>query len=372
LQPDVSNVQRKVEKQGGKVVMTGVRARGEDVRRFILQNVESHPNDIAKVAAKKFGVTRQAINKHLQRLVAERAISEPGQTRNRAYQLATLSVWSKSHQIEPGLAEDTVWRDEVRQVLGELPDNVIGIWQHGFTEIFNNALDHANAKAIAVKIEKTAVATTLIITDDGIGIFKKIQDSLGLLDERHAVLELSKGKLTTDPENHSGDGIFFTTRMFDEFSILSGRVFFRHKIALQDDYALETGKTPAQGTTISMTLDNHTSRTTKKVFDQFTDPEEFTFSKTVVPVELAMYGDENLISRSQAKRLLARVEKFKTVIFDFADVPTIGPAFADEIFRVFQNQHPEIKLIPVKYNAEIGQMFDRVRTGRDASDSQAG
>ncbi|MEX2149030.1 MAG: DUF4325 domain-containing protein [Steroidobacteraceae bacterium] len=343
--------------------MTRVRARGEEVRKFILQNLEKHPNEIAKIAAEKFGVTRQAINKHLQRLVTEKAITELGKTRNRTYQMATLSEWNKAYLIAPGLAEDTVWREDVRPALGEMPDNVIGIWQFGFTEIFNNALDHAGAKGIHVKVEKTAIATTINIYDDGIGIFKKIQDTLGLMDERHAVLELSKGKLTTDPKKHSGEGIFFATRMFDEFSILSGSVYFSHKIDYKHDYALETGKEQATGTSIYMTLNNHTSRTTKKVFDQFTDAEEFTFSKTIVPVELARYGDENLVSRSQAKRLLGRVEKFKTVMFDFTDVPTIGQAFADEIFRVFQNQHPDIKLIPVSYNAEIGQMIERALSG---------
>ena len=34
------------------------------------------------------------------------------------------------------------------------------------------------------------------------------------------VWELPKsGKLTTDPDNHTGEGIFFTSRVFDEFEI---------------------------------------------------------------------------------------------------------------------------------------------------------
>jgi hypothetical protein len=52
-------------------------------------------------------------------------------------------------------------------------------------------------------------------------------------------------------------------------------------------------------------------------------------------VRLAKYGNDQLISRSQAKRLLARIELFKIVLFDFSGVETIGQAFADEIFRVF-------------------------------------
>jgi anti-sigma regulatory factor (Ser/Thr protein kinase) len=277
--------------------------------------------------------------------------------------LAALSEWRKEYPIRPGLSEDQVWREDVRLVLGGMPANVINIWQHGLTEIFNNALDHANADRIVIRIEKTAVDTVMSIADDGIGIFRKIQDELGLQDPRQAVLELSKGKMTTDPTRHSGEGIFFTTRMFERFSIHSGGVRFEHRIDPGHDYTLETGQPDAKGTTVSMTLDNHTSRTTKDVFDRFTDTEEYTFSKTVVPVELAVYGDENLISRSQAKRLLARVENFRTVTFDFHDVPSIGQAFADEIFRVFQSQHPDIRLVPINYSEEIGKMIGRARSG---------
>lgn len=46
-------------------------------------------------------------------------------------------------------------------------------------------------------------------------------------DERDAILELSKGKLITDAENHAGEGIFFTSRVFDEFAVISGGLFFR-------------------------------------------------------------------------------------------------------------------------------------------------
>lgn len=53
---------------------------------------------------------------------------------------------------------------------------------------------------------------------------------------------------------------------------------------------------------------------------------------------------------SPAKRLLARVELFKVVLFGFREVDSIGQAFADEIFRVFAKAHPEIELLPVYAN----------------------
>ena len=56
-------------------------------------------------------------------------------------------------------------------------------------------------------------------------------------------------------------------------------------------------------------------------------PDDYDFSKTVVPMKLAQLGDEQLISRSQAKRLIARFERFKSVILDFKGVNEIGKLF---------------------------------------------
>lgn len=341
--------------------MKRIRARGADVRRFILENLEKHPSDLSKVTAEHFGITRQAVNKHLQRLSLEHAILDSGKTRNRIYKLAPLLEWREHYKITPELAEDQVWRDAIRRILGDMPDNVLDIWNYGFTEMFNNAIDHSSADSINVSISRTAITTEILIRDDGIGIFKKIQTALNLLDERHAILELAKGKLTTDPKRHSGEGIFFTSRMFDEFDILSGGLFFSHRITNKHDWLLERDKFQS-GTSVWMKLNNHTSRTTTKVFSSYTSGDEYGFTKTVVPVNLARYGNENLISRSQAKRLLARIDLFKMVIFDFENVPTIGQAFADEIFRVFAESHPEIDIYETHTNSEVKRMIARARS----------
>lgn len=345
--------------------MRKVRARGEDIRRFILGNVEKHPAEISKITAQHFGITRQAVNKHLQRLHSEKALNVAGKTRSSLYSLAAMVDWSKEYPINKELAEDVVWRSDILTVIGNMPQNVISIWHYGFTEMFNNAIDHSAGTAIYVLIRKTATNTTMFIVDNGIGIFKKIQSELGLLDERHAILELSKGKLTTDPVNHTGEGIFFSSRMFDDFSIRSGGIYYSHTFGEKEDWILE--KEFAASTAIRMSLNNHTSRTTKKIFDQFSSGEEYGFNKTVVPVRLAQYGNDQLISRSQAKRLLARVELFKVVVFDFDGIIGIGPAFADEIFRVFANRHPEIELLAIKTNSAVKRMIERAKSGEDGA-----
>lgn len=339
--------------------MVKVRERGEAVRKFVIANLAEHEGDIVKVAAEKFGCTRQAVFKHLQKLIAEGVVIEDGRTRSKTYRLAPLVEWNKEYELQAGFSEDRVWRDDVAPQLGKLPENVKNIWQYGITEMVNNVIDHSAAKFLHLIITKTAASTEVELFDDGIGIFRKIKEAAKLDDERHAVLELAKGKFTTDPANHSGEGIFFTSRMFDQFSIISGGVYFGHEFAKREDWILKTGN--VQGTLVTLRLGNHTARTTRKVFDKFATGEDYGFNKTVVPVQLTEYGDSNLVSRSQAKRLLARFDRFKVVMLDFAGVKSIGQAFADEVFRVFPGHHPGVQLIETNANAEVSKMISRAR-----------
>ena len=148
--------------------------------------------------------------------------------------------------------------------------------------------------------------------------------------------------------------------MFDSFDILSGGVNFSHKSGDAEDWIPETDQ-PSDGTSVWMLLNNHSPRTMENIFDQYSSGDDCGFTKTVVPVRLARYGQDSLIARSQAKRLLARVELFRTVLYDFSEVETIGPAFADEIFRVFARRHPDIKLLPIQANSSIKKMVARAR-----------
>ena len=350
----------KVDNSGAQGLQDAVRLSSAEIRTFILENVGEHPKQISSITAARFGITRQAVHKHLRRLVLEKALLSQGNTRDKCYRLAPLFEWLHVYQITPELAEDQAWSWDVSPVLGKLPPNVMGIWHYCFTEMFNNAIDHSAGSEITVKVVRNAANTQIVLMDNGVGIFKKIQKALNLLDERHAILELAKGKLTTDPEKHTGQGIFFASRLVDSFNILSGGVFFTHQSGSEVEYALEVSENGA-GTTVFMKLNNHSSKTDKQIFDQYSSGEDYGFTKTVVPVRLAQYGEDKLISRSQAKRLLARVERFRSVWFDFDGVESIGQAFADEIFRVFAKSHPEMELVSVHACPEVQQVINTVR-----------
>ena len=332
----------------------------KDIRHFILENLEGHPKDIARVTARQFGVSRQSVVRQLSGLSHQGLIAARGTTKGRRYTLAWLVNREFSHQITPGLKEDVLWRTEIRPELHDLPANILEICQSGFSEILNNAIEHSLSKEIVVAVRLNALMISLTVADAGIGIFNKIQRDLKLEDPRHALLELIKGKLTTDPDRHTGEGIFFTSKMFDGFSIRSGELLFSASVEA-DDWLVdtETGE-PLAATLVEMRMRRDSKRTLQDVFDKYSGQPDFDFSRTRVPVKLARYGDELLVSRSLARRVVARLEMFREVLLDFGGVAKIGHSFADEIFRVFKKAHPTVNIVAVNANDAILAMINKV------------
>lgn len=338
--------------------MAGTRQRGRAIRNYILKQIDSNSRTVVHDTGHHFKISRQAVNKHLGRLVEEGRLTAQGTTRNRQYHLSVLSEDSFTMELNPSLEEHIVWQHRIAPMLSDLARNAIDIWHYGFTEMLNNAVEHSLGKSVVVELEITSYASSVMILDDGYGIFKKIKDAMELEDERHSVLELAKGKLTTDPDNHTGEGIFFTSRMFDEFTILSGDVFFAHTSPSDVDWVLQRRRS-SSGTSVHLKLANQTDRTSREIFDRFTEDEDYGFTKTIVPVDLVRYGDDSLVSRSQAKRLLNRFDRFRTVVLDFEGVEQVGQSFADEIFRVFARAHPKTNIVPINESPQVISMIRR-------------
>lgn len=339
--------------------MSKIRKRTESIRRFIIKQAEKDGSNLSAIVADKFNISRQSASRHIRALVENKTLNATGIGRSQTYSLAQQEIITVKHELSNNLDEFIIWLDDVRPKLGDLPDNVIDIWQYGITEMANNAIEHSDGDTLTIQITRNAAETTVIISDNGIGIFKKIQSAFNLPDQRQAVLELAKGKLTTDPENHSGEGIFFTSRLFDSFWIFSNDIAFSHQHGEPEDWIMQR-QAPTDSTFIIMELSNHTARTEKAIFDEFSPADEYAFTKTVVPLRMASFGTDKLISRSQAKRVVANLDKFHTILLDFDHVKAIGQGFADEIFRVFYNQHQTMEIIPINANKDIQQMIKRV------------
>ena len=78
------------------------------------------------------------------------------------------------------------------------------------------------------------------------------------------------------------------------------------------------------------------------------------------------------LSRSEARRLVHGLERFREVVLDFGGVELVGQGFADEVFRVWARQNPEVALIPIAMSPPVAFMVERaIRSasafGRDAA-----
>ena len=344
-------------------------SRSAEIDVALLQAVATHPRDLVGMVAAQLGLSNARVGIQVRELVAGGYLHREGTTRP-TYTLGPNRRFQQRY-LREGLSEDTVWSGQVAPLLRELPRNVLDIAHHGVTEMVNNAIDHSQAVHVMVHMDLHDGRLLLAVVDDGVGIFHKIAHALDLPDERLALLELSKGKFTTDPRNHSGEGVFFTSRMFDSFQIVSGGLVFVHDEKRDKDVLFDVEEMPPGGTAVFMLITADSLRTAKQVFDEYSSgPDDYSFAKTVVPVRLVQVGDENLISRSQAKRLMQRVDRFRHVVLDFSGVNAIGQAFADEIFRVFVQAHPEVELLPMHATPEVQQMIRRAEVARDGGSGQ--
>jgi len=336
----------------------------EQIRSFLLGNIPEHPKDIVFITAKKFAVSRTTVHRHLIRLIKDKKILKTGTTVRAAYFLFSSRDKTIETKIQSGLDEHEIWKENFQRDFSALNENVSFICNYGFTEILNNAIDHSEGGRVTVQTKWEQDSVTILIKDNGIGIFKKIKTTLGLEDEREAVLQLSKGKFTTEPKNHTGEGIFFTSRCFDEFVIMANGLRYG-KWNEPDDWFFERRKNKQeQGTYVSMRISFNSKRRAEQIFNEYSNTDSTNsgikkFDKTHILVTLSKLEEERYVSRSQAKRILIGLEKFREIILDFKDITSVGQGFVDEIFRVFKNEHPETIIKYCNANEDVEFMIKR-------------
>ncbi|MCL1807328.1 MAG: DUF4325 domain-containing protein [Oscillospiraceae bacterium] len=259
-----------------------------------------------------------------------------------------------------GLTEDKVYRDIVAEFIRDVPKCAKECFEYAFMEIMNNAIEHSGGTKAEVSLLIDDEQLAFTIKDDGIGIYTKVAEALNLDEKRYAILELAKGKFTTDPQSHTGEGIFFSSKCSDYFYLGSDGIEF---ITSPSAEKLEQTDMNYKGTSVAFRVNLNHKQTLQDLFKQYTDaPESYGFIKTIIPIKLLEYGDQSpiFVSRSQARRLLTRIERFKIVQLDFSGIETIGQGFADEVFRVFKSNHPDVELSPINCSEAVHQMIRHI------------
>lgn len=311
--------------------------------------------------------TRQYVQPILRGMVADGLLLYTGKGRAAAYASPGKSdILFKRYArrlTNRGLEEHIVF-DTLKQKAGflrNIRENVFSIFDYSFQEMLNNAIDHSQSKTIQIAAECSDHMLMFRVSDSGVGVFSNIADKLRLRSELEAVGELMKGKTTTDPKHHTGEGIFFSSKAADRFILESHNLRLVVDNMLNDVFIEELADYK-RGTRVLVYVREGSKRHLSDIFRKYqTNPEDHAFNKTEIRVKLFEMGTV-YISRSQARRVMSGLDKkFQTVILDFEGVQTIGQAFADEVFRVYRTRHPEMILGAENAKPGVQFMIDRAQ-----------
>lgn len=336
-----------------------------NIKTKILQFVRTkkiiRTSDVVRFA----GISRQAAASHLRELVATHRLFMEGVTHGARYisfdpKRAASSRNTRIHLLYRlrGLEEDLVWEHLTRRanLKKNLSIPAFKIVQYAFTEILNNAIDHSRAGRVQIELQLDRGNLIFRILDRGIGVFQNVRKKFKLSDDFEAAEHLLKGKQTTAPDRHSGQGIFFTSRIADHFILSNAAIKLDVNNVLGDIGLIDIK--PVKGTEATFILKQRSRKSLKAVFDKFTD-NDLAFDKTEIRIKLSRTTSGGYVSRSEARRLLFGLENFKRVVIDFNKVRGIGQGFADEVFRVFRLQHPDIRLEPVSMSPSVAFFVKR-------------
>lgn len=254
--------------------------------------------------------------------------------------------------------EFRVWKQLIAPKLRGLNDVAEEIIEYSLTEILNNAQDHSEGKNVSISISQDQDYITVSIGDDGTGLFKHIMEHIHLDQALDAAIELTKGKFTTQPEHHSGEGLFFTSRAVDQLTICANG----HCLEIARSQIAFNVVEETSGSNVTVRLRKTMDSSLEEVFNAYchVDEDEIpVFDRTVFRLQLAQ-TEGRLISRSQAKRIMNGMERFAIVEVDFTGVENIGQGFADEMFRVWQFFHKDTVVKPTHAGDKVKKLISRV------------
>jgi len=319
----------------------------------------AHPHDLAAHLMQRLSVSRRTAGKTIARLVETQWIAKQGMPRRPHHVPGLLRQVVQRYPLA-GLDEALPWSRDFAPNF-TLPANVVRLAQHAFGELVNNAIDHSGGTSVTVSMRQTPAHLQLLVSDDGRGLFDKVAQSFRIVDPALAMLELSKGKLTSDPERHTGRGLYFTSRIADVLDLHANDTSFQHR-AWQRHRWSRTTPAARHGASVFVAIALDTTRTLDSVLREHSrDGQGYAFERTVVPLQLLTAPGCALDSRAQARCAAQRLQQFRHAQLDFSGVTDIGHGFADELFRVFARSQPELALEPVNMSPRVRALVDSVR-----------
>jgi anti-sigma regulatory factor (Ser/Thr protein kinase) len=325
---------------------------------WITEAAKQFPTDLTTQVAQRLCVSRRTAQRRLGKLVDTQWLLREGSSRRPTYRPGAFRQVVRRYPLQ-GLCEDLPWqRDFIPNF--DLPMPARHLAQHAFTELLNNAIEHSGGTCVTVSMRQTPLQLQLLISDDGCGMFKRIDEAFQIEEPRLAMLALSKGRLTSHPERHTGRGLFFTARAADVVDLHANASAFQHR-SWEPHQWHASRALPRQGTSVYVAISLQTRRTLDEVLRAYSgDGLSLGFERTVVPLRLMAGELHGLASRAQARRVGAGLDKFRRAEIDFTGIAEVGHGFADELFRVYLTAHPELELVPMHMSPPVRELIGSV------------
>ena len=124
----------------------------EWIKKYMLEKIRQDDGAYAQKTMENFEVSITTVKRYLKECV-EQKIIVPNADKECGYCLITVEEEWEVDNVED-LEEDTFYFDKVFPILNDLSENSRKIWYYAFTEMMNNAIEHAKAKRICCKVKK--------------------------------------------------------------------------------------------------------------------------------------------------------------------------------------------------------------------------
>jgi anti-sigma regulatory factor (Ser/Thr protein kinase) len=271
------------------------------VTQWITAAAQEHGQGLPEHVMARLGISRRSALALLNKLVTAQWLAREGKSRHFSFVPGSLRQVVQRYALA-ALQEDLPWQRDFAPHFS-LPPAVACMAQHVFSELLNNVIDHSGGTHVVVSMRTTALHLQLLVSDDGCGVFERVQQSFGIGDPTIAMRELSKGKLTSAPDRHAGHGLFFTSRLADVFHLHANHRAFQYR-GWDCDSWHPTKAVARDGTSVYIAINLDTPRTLDQVLKAHNrSGEGYGLESTCVPLQLMTGPQTGVESRAQTKRM---------------------------------------------------------------------
>ncbi|MBX3181516.1 MAG: winged helix-turn-helix transcriptional regulator [Polyangiaceae bacterium] len=310
-----------------------------DLKQELLELVRREGSINCTLVSERLGYTRQAVHRHLRELVNAGELVVTGHARATRYSLPA-SV-KRLHRLDlADVDEREVWARVAPELVPPTATlAATAIAEFAVEELVKNAASHSAAASATLQVDSTLEQIRFQLSDEGVGLFTRVRERLGLGSELDALIELSRAPLTTEPRTHLGQGLLLLASACDQLTIEAGGLLWQSDRERGDQLLGEAPRRP--GTRVTCAISADTELALDALLRQRLARQNPLAA--IGQVKLVEHGGQ-FVSREEARRLMEGMERYRVVDLNFHGISGVGLGFAQELFQRWVPSHPGTRI----------------------------